>query len=80
MLFDPAGPYLSTDPAHEGLILHSVYHRPNGWDRQPEGVGDPRAANRVSGATITRARRRCTCGAWRPNAPYLTFFGPEASS
>lgn len=28
-------PYLSTDPEHEGLILHSVYHRPNGWDHIP---------------------------------------------
>ena len=27
-----ASPYLSEDPAHEGLLLHSVYHRPNGWD------------------------------------------------
>jgi len=25
-----AEPYLSTDPAHEGLLLHSVYHRPTG--------------------------------------------------
>jgi unsaturated chondroitin disaccharide hydrolase len=24
-------PYLSTDNRHQGLILHSVYHRPNGW-------------------------------------------------
>jgi len=28
-------PYLSTDPTHQGLILHSVYHRPNGWDHIP---------------------------------------------
>jgi unsaturated chondroitin disaccharide hydrolase len=28
-------PYLSIDPQHEGLILHSVYHRPNGWDYIP---------------------------------------------
>ena len=28
-------PYLSTDPAHEGILLHSVYHRPNGWDYIP---------------------------------------------
>lgn len=25
-------PYLSLQPDHEGLILHSIYHRPNGWD------------------------------------------------
>lgn len=28
-------PYLSTDPDHEGILLHSVYHRPNGWDYIP---------------------------------------------
>jgi hypothetical protein len=32
-LFDE--PYLSTSPAHQGLILHSVYHRPNGWNATP---------------------------------------------
>jgi unsaturated chondroitin disaccharide hydrolase len=32
-----AEPYLSTDPSHEGLVLHSVYHRPNGWDYVPDG-------------------------------------------
>ncbi|MEL7531884.1 MAG: glycosyl hydrolase [Bacteroidota bacterium] len=30
-------PYLSTDPAHQGLTLHSIYHQPNGWDYVPEG-------------------------------------------
>jgi hypothetical protein len=29
--------YLSTDSRHQGLILHSVYHRPNGWDYVPLG-------------------------------------------
>jgi hypothetical protein len=32
-----AEPYLSTDPGHQGLLLHSVYHRPNGWDPIPAG-------------------------------------------
>ena len=32
-----AEPYLSTDRKHQGLILHSVYHRPNGWDYSPKG-------------------------------------------
>jgi hypothetical protein len=32
-LFSP--PYLSENPAHQGLILHSVYHRPNGWNAGP---------------------------------------------
>lgn len=25
-------PYLSNDEDHQGLLLHSIYHRPNGWD------------------------------------------------
>jgi len=27
-----AEPYLATQSKHQGLLLHSVYHRPNGWD------------------------------------------------
>jgi len=30
-------PYLSTSPRHDGLLLHTVYHRPNGWDHVPRG-------------------------------------------
>ncbi len=30
-------PYLSTDPKHQGLLLHAIYHRPNGWDYVPRG-------------------------------------------
>ena len=30
-------PYLSTNPEHQGLILHSIYHQPNGWDNIPDG-------------------------------------------
>jgi hypothetical protein len=34
-------PYLSKDPQHQGLILHSIYHRPNGWDHIPPGQKVP---------------------------------------
>ena len=34
-------PYLSTDPQHEGILLHSIYHRPNGWDYIPKGSKVP---------------------------------------
>jgi hypothetical protein len=34
-------PYLSTDPSHHGLLLHSIYHRPNGWDYIPKGSKIP---------------------------------------
>ena len=27
--------------AHQGLLLHSVYHRPNGWDHVPAGRAVP---------------------------------------
>ena len=33
--------YLSIDPEHQGILLHSVYHRPNGWDNIPEGYKIP---------------------------------------
>jgi len=36
-----AAPYLSENLTHEGLILHSVYHRPNGWDHTPPGKSIP---------------------------------------
>ncbi|KPJ76228.1 MAG: glycosyl hydrolase [Deltaproteobacteria bacterium SG8_13] len=32
-----AEPYLSVDKNHQGLLLHSIYHRPNGWDFVPPG-------------------------------------------
>jgi hypothetical protein len=38
-LFDE--PYLSADPMRQGLLLHSVYHRPNGWDHIPPGRSVP---------------------------------------
>lgn len=34
-------PYLSTSENHQGLLLHSVYHRPGGWDYIPEGKNIP---------------------------------------
>jgi unsaturated chondroitin disaccharide hydrolase len=34
-------PYLSVDSEHQGILLHSVYHRPNGWDHIPQGYKIP---------------------------------------
>lgn len=46
-LFDE--PYLSKDVHHEGLILHSIYHRPNGWDYVPEGSKIPNGESSMWG-------------------------------
>lgn len=42
-------PYLSTNPSHEGLLLHSIYHRPNGWDFIPEGSKIPNGESSMWG-------------------------------
>jgi unsaturated chondroitin disaccharide hydrolase len=42
-------PYLSIEPEHEGLILHSVYHRPNGWDHLPSGSKIPNGESSMWG-------------------------------
>lgn len=34
-------PYISIDDNHQGLLLHSIYHRPNGWDFVPVGSKIP---------------------------------------
>ena len=34
-------PYLSRNKKHQGLVLHSVYHRPNNWDYIPAGQAVP---------------------------------------
>ena len=49
VLFDESGPYLSTDETHQGLLLHSVYHWPNGWDHVPAGAKVPRGESSMWG-------------------------------
>ena len=72
-LFDDRGPYLSTDPRHQGLILHSVYHWPNRWDYVPPGAATPRGESSQWGDYHAREAalyvKRLAEG-----APYLTFF------
>lgn len=46
-LFDE--PYLSTDAHHQGLLLHSIYHRPNGWDHIPAGSKIPNGESSMWG-------------------------------
>ena len=73
-LFDAAGPYLATDPKHEGLILHSIYHRPNNWDHVPHGSRIPRGESSQWGDYHAREAALYVLRLAR-DEPYLTFFG-----
>jgi len=42
-------PYLSTNKDHQGILLHSVYHRPNGWDHIPVGSKVPNGESSMWG-------------------------------
>ena len=44
-----SAPYLSTDDSHQGLLLHSIYHRPNGWDNIPAGSKIPNGESSMWG-------------------------------
>jgi hypothetical protein len=68
-----AEPYLSSDTQHEGLLLHTVYHRPNGWDHVPPGRKVPCGESAMWGDYHARElalmiQREAEGG------PYLTFF------
>jgi len=76
-LLDPAGPYLSQDPAHQGLVLHSVYHWPNGWDYVPPGSHVPRGESSQWGDYHVREVALYVARLAR-DQPYLSFFGPLA--
>jgi unsaturated chondroitin disaccharide hydrolase len=73
-LFNAEQVYLAPDSAHEGLLLHSVYHRPNGWDHVPAGARTPRGESSQWGDYHAREAalyvRRLARG-----EPYLAFFG-----
>jgi unsaturated chondroitin disaccharide hydrolase len=67
-------PYLSTDLKHQGLILHSVYHRPNGWDLVPRGRKVPSGEASQWGDYHARELALYLLRLIE-NKPYLTFFG-----
>jgi unsaturated chondroitin disaccharide hydrolase len=73
-LLEGGGPYLNHDAAHQGLLLHSVYHWPNRWDHVPEGAAIPRGESSMWGDYHVREAalyvKRLAEG-----GPYLTFFG-----
>ena len=68
-----AAPYLSEDAGHQGLLLHSVYHRPNGWDHVPPGRKVPCGESSMWGdyhaVELALLIRRMATG-----GPYYAFF------
>ncbi|MBD3265867.1 glycosyl hydrolase [bacterium] len=70
-LFDE--PYLSTDENHHGLILHSIYHKPHGWDYIPAGQSIPCGESSMWGDYHAR---ELAVILWRiaKGKPYPVFF------
>jgi unsaturated chondroitin disaccharide hydrolase len=71
-LFDE--PYLSTRSNHQGLLLHSVYHRPNGWDYIAPRQKVPNGESSMWGDYHARELALLL---WREarGERYLSFFG-----
>ena len=70
-------PYLSTDAGHQGLLLHSVYHRPNGWDHVAPGQSVPNGESSMWGDYHLR-ELALYLGRVAAGEPYYTFFGGAA--
>ncbi|MBI3852384.1 MAG: glycoside hydrolase family 88 protein [Verrucomicrobia bacterium] len=71
-------PYLSTNPKHQGLLLHSVYHRPNGWDYIPRGQKVPNGESSMWGDYHARELALLLLREAR-GEPHLTFFKPTGT-
>jgi hypothetical protein len=67
-------PYLGTETSHQGLLLHSIYHRPNGWDHVPDDSLIPCGEACMWGDYHLR---EAGLYLWRlsKDEPYYTFFG-----
>ncbi len=68
-----SAPYLSESDAHQGLILHSIYHRPNGWDHVPEGSKIPNGESSMWGDYHAR-ELALYLGRLNTEAPNYTFY------
>ncbi len=73
-----AAPYLAEKTGHDGLLLHTIYHRPRGWDFTPPGAAVPRGEACMWGdyhlleaaLYVERIARQ---------QPYYAFFLPRAT-
>ena len=74
-----AAPYLSESAEHQGLILHSIYHRPNGWDFVPPGKKIPSAGSRSMWGDYHAVGVGGAFAADGGQGSYFTFFDGKAS-
>ncbi|MFT4463844.1 MAG: glycosyl hydrolase [Sodalis sp. (in: enterobacteria)] len=65
--------YLSLSQQHQDLLLHSQYHRPNGWDYVSEGHRNPFGEATMWGDYHLR-ELALYVQRMADNGPYLTFF------
>lgn len=72
-----AEPYLSVQRKHQGLLLHSVYHRPNGWDRTASGQAVPNGESSMWGDYHARELALMLLREVG-DEPRLVFFGAAA--
>ncbi len=65
--------YLSHSHDHQGILLHSVYHRPNGWDHVPDGQQVPCGESSMWGDY--HMAELCYTVDQMIQGSYYTFFG-----
>jgi unsaturated chondroitin disaccharide hydrolase len=71
-------PYLSLSSEHQGLLLHSIYHRPNGWDHVPERSCTPHGESSMWGDY--HLRELCLYVQRRIDGGYYSFFSGVGSA
>jgi len=72
-------PYLSTDENHDGILLHTIYHRPNAWDHVADGDSTPHGESALWGDYHLLEAALYTQRLF-DGGPYYTFFGPNGEA
>ena len=67
--------YLASDDNHQGVLLHSVYHRPNGWDFIAPGQKVPNGESSMWGDYHARELALMILREAH-SEPYVVFFNP----
>jgi len=70
-------PYLATAAEHQGILLHTIYHRPNGWDHIPAGSRIPNGEACMWG-DYHLIELALYLDRIRKDQPYYTFFASLA--